>query len=176
MRNFLRKWLGIGQDDGPDYSKVDETKDRLIDRLNDDIDSLKGDQEQAEFEADRSKQEARKLKEEVADLKLAKKIETEDISHLVKITEERKDLELDRKALELEREKDVEVQIIKEECATEIKEIRETYAQKQEDTLQEQIENGNKMFTEVMERLPNINGMVDVGLGNARPGVAADAK
>ena len=160
----------------PEHSVVEETKDRMIFRLNNDIDSLKNEQADAEDMADTAKKEARALKEEVADLKLAKKIEDEDIKHLVKLTEERKELELDKKALELEREKDAEVQIVKEECADEIKEIREEYAKKQEETLQKQIADGNLMFKEVMTRLPNINGMVDVGLGNARPAAVAEDK
>jgi len=173
MKEAIKKWLGIKE---VDTSGVDEAKDRMIERLNDDIDSLKTDHQIAEDLAAGSKKLARQLKEEVADLKLEKKIETEDIKHLVKITEERKDLELDKERLKLEREKDAEVSQIREDCAGEIKEVRDEYTKKQEDTLQKQIEDGNKMFSEVMARLPNINGMVEVGLGSDRTKPVVESK
>ena len=53
--------------------------------------------------------EVRHLKEEIAKLGLKKKIEDEDIKHMVKIKEERMEVEHQKKTLEMQSEKEKEI-------------------------------------------------------------------
>lgn len=86
------------------------------------------------------------LKESLAELKLQKKIEEEDIKHLVKINEERQKLELERERMKLKNDKDGEVE-----------EIRDKYRDKIEARLEVEVERTKEMYVEILQRLPNIN-------------------
>lgn len=86
------------------------------------------------------------LKEEVADLELKKKIEEEDIKHMVKIKEEKMDLEYEKKALALEREKD-----------REIAKIKDDYQGKIEKNLEKQLAEVKETTDKIMALVPDIN-------------------
>jgi len=86
------------------------------------------------------------LKEEVADLKLKKKMEEEDIKHMIKIDRERKDIEIEKEKLKLEGEK-----------ASAIAEVKDTYRDKTEAQLEKQLGNMKDMYGEILTRLPNYN-------------------
>ena len=89
--------------------------------------------------------EIEKLKEELADVKLQKKIEEEDIKHLVKLNEERQKLELEREKMTLKNKKDDEVT-----------EIRDRYRDKMEKRLETEVERTKEMYGEILKRLPSI--------------------
>lgn len=92
------------------------------------------------------KTEKRDLKEQVADLKLKRKIEEEDIKHMVKINAERKDIELEKSTIQLEKEK-----------AREIAEVKDGYRDKTEKQLEKQLTDMKNMYGEILQRLPNYN-------------------
>jgi hypothetical protein len=92
------------------------------------------------------KDEIRRLKDELADLTTTKKMETREIEHLVKIKEEKLNIEHEKKTVELTAE------FQKKEMAMQTK---------YHDKVVTQIEGYNgrqdKFFDQVMKRLPNVN-------------------
>jgi hypothetical protein len=91
-------------------------------------------------------EDKRKLKEELADLKLKKKMEEEDIKHMVKINNERKEIELEKEKVKLERK-----------SAEEIAKVKDEYRDKTEQQLEKQLSNMKDMYGEILIRLPNYN-------------------
>lgn len=90
--------------------------------------------------------EKRQLKEDLADLKLKKKLEEEDIKHMVKINNERKDIELEKEKIKLMRG-----------AAEEVAQVKDSYRDKTEQQLEKQLVNMKGMYGEILERLPNYN-------------------
>ena len=86
------------------------------------------------------------LKTEVEDLKLKKKIEDEDIKHMVKIREEQQDIAYQKKVLELQQKKDAEVAKVKDD-----------YRDKIEANLNKRGDELKSMYGEILQRLPNVN-------------------
>ena len=76
----------------------------------------------------------RRLKEDLAELKLKKKLEDEDIKHMVKINNERKDIELEKEKMKLERK-----------SAVEIAAVKDSYQNKTEEQLEKQLTNMKDM-------------------------------
>lgn len=95
---------------------------------------------------ERLEKDKRELKEQLEDLKLKKKMEEEDIKHMVKINNERKDIELEKEKIKLSREKDDAIATVKDE-----------YRDKTEQQLEKQVGNMREMYGEILERLPNYN-------------------
>ena len=96
-------------------------------------------------EIERLKKERRALKDEVADLKHERKIADEDIKHMVRIREERIEVENEKKNLERDREKEREIAKVKDE-----------YRDKMEKRLQTEVDNIKEMYTEILSRLPKV--------------------
>ena len=101
-----------------------------------------------ELKADikRLNKEKRELKEELADLRLKKKLEDEDIKHMVKINNERKAIELEKEKIKLERK-----------GAEEVAKVKDAYRDKTEEQLEKQLTGMREMYAEILERLPNYN-------------------
>lgn len=91
------------------------------------------------------KEEKTRLKEEVADLKLKKKIEEEDIKHMVKMKEEKLAIEHQKKMLELEKK-----------TQDEIHKAQNEYRDKIEKNLEKQLSDMKAMHDAILERLPNV--------------------
>ena len=90
-----------------------------------------------------------RLKEEVEDLKLKRKIEEEDIAHMVKIRDEKLDIQYQKKELELK--------------ATLDKQLHEEhikYRDKTEKMLSTQATKMETMYKDLMQRLPDVNVML----------------
>jgi seryl-tRNA synthetase len=104
------------------------------------------DRKEQENEIERLKDEKRKLKEELEELKLQKKMEEEDIKHMVKINNERKEIELEKEKVKLMKEKDEAIAKVKDD-----------YRDKTEKQLERQLTDMRGMYTEILERLPNYN-------------------
>lgn len=90
--------------------------------------------------------EVETLKGEIASLKLKKKIEDEDIKHMVKLKEERQEVKFQKKELEMEKDK-----------ADEIAKVKDGYRDKTEEQLQKRNDELKEMYGEILARLPNIN-------------------
>lgn len=91
------------------------------------------------------KRSVRTLKDELAELKQTKKMEEEDIKHMVKIHKERNAIELEKKTAELERAKH-----------NEVAEVKDDYRDKMETRLQTEVTNMKEMYGQILERLPKV--------------------
>lgn len=85
-------------------------------------------------------------KNDLAELRQKKKMEDEDIKHLVKLKESKLEIEFRKKEVELERQQQEAIAAVKDQ-----------YRDKQESTLQKQIEQGEKRYAEILSRLPDVN-------------------
>lgn len=90
--------------------------------------------------------EIRKLKDEIADLKHEKKITEEDIKHMVRLREERLEVEAEKKELERDRKSQAEIAAVKDE-----------YRDKLEKRLQTEVDNIKAMYSEILQRLPTVS-------------------
>jgi hypothetical protein len=96
-------------------------------------------------DASQTRTELRIVTDQLADLKLKKKIEEEDIKHMVKMKEERNEVENEKKLLEMEREKDKA-----------IADAKDKFRDKLESFLQEQVKDTKDMYGEILQRLPDV--------------------
>ena len=110
--------------------------------------------EELETELKALRAEKERLEADIRKLKLEYKIKEEDVMHMVKLKEEKNELEFQRKIMKYEADKQKEISIIKRE-----------YADKIEKQLQKEAENIKTMYDQILSRLPNVNVM----LGNADP-------
>ena len=94
---------------------------------------------------DKLRDQVRDLKDEIAGLKSKKKIEEEDIKHMVRLKEERLELKSQKMALDMERDKEKA-----------IAEVKDTYRDKMEDRLESEVVNIKEMYGQILERLPTI--------------------
>jgi len=108
--------------------------------------SLKVKIAELESETDSLMRERHILKKEVEDLKLKKKIETEDIKHMIKIREEKQAIEKVKYEIKCDREKEKDVAIVKDE-----------YRDKLEKRLELEVTNMKGMYSEILKRLPNVS-------------------
>ncbi len=86
------------------------------------------------------------VRNELSELKQKRKMEDEDIRHMVKIKEGKLDLEHQKKQVELERQQQTAIATVKDD-----------YRDKLESTLQSQIKDVKGMYSEILKRLPNVN-------------------
>ena len=107
---------------------------------------LKGERDTSTKEATAARQELRKVKEELVEVKHQKKVEEEDIKHMVKMKEERTAVENEKKLLEMEREKD-----------RVIAEAKDAFRDKLEVFLTTQVKDTKEMYTEILGRLPDVS-------------------
>ncbi len=103
-----------------------------IKRLNDSIDELK--------------KERAHLKEQAEDARLQRKIDEEDIKHMMKMKEERLSIESEKKEMTRAREKEAEIAKVKDD-----------YRNKMEARLNKEVENIKEMYGQILARLPNIS-------------------
>ncbi|MBL4891439.1 MAG: hypothetical protein JKX91_06390 [Rhizobiaceae bacterium] len=97
-------------------------------------------------ERDRLRQEVRDLKDDLAGLKSKKKIEEENIKHMVKMKEEKMELDFQKRVLEMERGSAETIAKIKDQNQEEIKGMLVS----EKTTIKD-------MYSEILERLPNIS-------------------
>jgi len=108
-------------------------------KSNDEVEGLKA-------EIKKLTDERRTLKQDVEDLKLKKKMDEEDIKHMVRIKEERAAVEQDRAKVRMEGEK--------QEA---IAKVRDEYRLKTEEYLNTQIKRMETMYADLLKQLPDIN-------------------
>lgn len=94
---------------------------------------------------DKLEKDKKQLKEDISDLKLKKKMEEEDIKHMVRIKEEKAAVEMEKKQLEMERAKDMEIEVLRKE-----------YSEKTETFLKEQTAKIEGIMERIMALVPNI--------------------
>jgi hypothetical protein len=84
--------------------------------------------------------------EETAKIKHERKIADEDIKHMIKMKEERLGIEFEKRVVELEKT-----------SAAEIAKVKDTYRDKMEMRLQEEVKQTKEMYSEILKRLPDIS-------------------
>ena len=97
-------------------------------------------------ERDSLRKQVRDLKDDLAGLKAQKKIEEEDIKHMVRLKEERMAVANEKKLLEMERAKDSAIATVKDD-----------YRDKLEGRLENEVKNMKDMYGQILARLPNVN-------------------
>lgn len=97
-------------------------------------------------EIERLEKERNDLNKQVAQLKLDKKMEVENIKHLTKLKEEKDKLATERLKVQMEGEKNQAIAVVKDE-----------YRDKTEQQLTTERDNMKEMYNEILKRLPNIN-------------------
>ena len=91
------------------------------------------------------REQSHALSLEVEKVKLEKKNEMEETKHLVKLRDEKREIEFKKKEMDLEAEK-----------AKAIAKVKDTYRDKMEAQLKTETENIKVMYGQILERLPNI--------------------
>jgi chromosome segregation ATPase len=107
---------------------------------------LKGDIVLLKDEIKTLEKDRAELKREIEDLKIKKKISEEDIKHMVRMKEEKNNLEYEKRVAKIEKEKDNEIARVKDE-----------YRDKIEKRLENETKNIKEMYGDILQRLPNVN-------------------
>jgi hypothetical protein len=105
-------------------------------------------------EIEQKEAEARSLKNAVKQLKLDRKIEEEDIKHMVKMKDERREIEFQKREAALQR--DFDAKLAAEERSNQ---------EKLEQLLHKEIGNTRATASELLARLPNVNVELSGGIG-----------
>lgn len=128
-------------------------KDRKIKDLENELDEFRGIRSTLEkLEVERSD-----LKREVGDLKSQKKIEEQEIKHLVKIKDEKRDLEYQKREVEADGKR-----------ADEIAKVKDSYQNKVEKHLEKRNDELKEMYTEVLSIVPKVEALVEIGGNNKK--------
>ncbi len=90
--------------------------------------------------------EKQALKVQLSDLKQEAKIADEDIKHMVKMREERLEIEFEKKNLERQQEKEAE-----------IADVKDIYRDKLEVRLENEVVSIKEMYSEILQRLPTVS-------------------
>jgi len=110
---------------------------------------------QAEYE--KTVKALRVTKEELEDLKLKKRLEQEEIKHMVKINEERKDSEVAKKQIELEKKYNEDLNKFREEQTAALLQLTKELHGKLEGRFNVELGNLKEIYQALMARLPNVN-------------------
>ena len=106
---------------------------------------LRAQKKSLEAEVEGLRGDVQKAEHELSTVKHQKKMEDEDIKHMVKISKEKQELELKRKVMDCESEKERAIATVKDE-----------YRDKMESRLQKEVDNMKEMYGQILERLPNV--------------------
>lgn len=101
--------------------------------------------------------EKRALKEELEDLKLKKRLEAEEIKHMVRINEEKNKQELENEKIEVRKKAVEEMQLFKEEQRVLLINSLKDFHTKMEDRFNSELGNLKEVYGLLMQRLPNVN-------------------
>jgi len=86
------------------------------------------------------------LNNEIEELKLKRKIEEEDLKHLIKIREERLEIEFEKRKLTADAKHQEEIHKVSNEYRTKVEKF-----------LIENVEKSERMYSELLVRLPDVN-------------------
>ena len=99
----------------------------------------------------------RSTKEELEDLKLKKRLEQEEITHLQRINESKLKMELDAEKQKLARETQEKITDFRKQQTEELLTLHKTLFQKLEERMNTEVGNLKEIYTALMARLPNVN-------------------
>ena len=99
------------------------------------------------------------LDEQLAKLKLKRKIDEEDLAHMIKMSNDRLELKYEKDLMAEQKKHQGEIATLKSDHNDEIKELQ-----------QEAMAQLKRMYSEILERLPNLNATLKIkndGSGNS---------
>lgn len=99
----------------------------------------------------------RATREELEELKLKKRLEAEEIKHMVRINEEKNRQELDNEKIKLQKEFAEMVTQLKDQNRRELEESLKAFHGKMESRFSEELKNLKEVYGLLMQRLPNVN-------------------
>jgi outer membrane murein-binding lipoprotein Lpp len=115
-------------------------------RLESDIKELAKEKEWLENDRKKLKREVSDLQQKVDTLASKKKIEEEEIKHMVKILNEKREIEFQKKEMQ-----------IKIDANLELTQIKGNYQDRLEELLKGQIKDGKEMYAQILKRLPDMS-------------------
>lgn len=112
---------------------------------------------QVQDEYEKTLKSLRSTKEELEDLKLKKRLEQEEITHLTRINEEKLKMELDQEKCKINREMQEAISKFRKEQTEELLVLHTKLFQKLEERMNTEVGNLKEIYTALMARLPNVN-------------------
>jgi uncharacterized secreted protein with C-terminal beta-propeller domain len=112
--------------------------------------------------------EKRKLTEELAEVKLQKRMEQEEIAHLQRINEERLKSELGTEKLKLQQEHQTRIVELEEKTMKEINKSLVDFHAKIEKRFGEELKSLKEVYGLLMTRLPNVNMEITKHIGDPK--------
>jgi len=110
----------------------------------------------------------RELVEKLEELKLKKRLEQEEITHMQRINEERLKQELEQEKLKLQREHQEKIVALEEKTMKEINKSLVDFHAKIEKRFGDELTNLKEVYGLLMQRLPNVNMEITKHIGEPR--------
>ncbi len=110
------------------------------------FDELQQERDDLKAEVKALTKDRKELKADVEELKLKKKIEDEDIKHMVKMAEEANELKVKKAIMDAEAKK-----------AQDVAQVKDAYRDKMEKFLVKQADDVKDMYSEILKRLPDVS-------------------
>ena len=92
-----------------------------------------------------------RLEKDISKLKSLKKVEEEELKHMMKILKERDEIALEKKIMANDKSK-----------AKAIADVKDTYRDKMEERLETEVQSIKEMYSQILERLPNVSAAFNV--------------
>ncbi len=99
----------------------------------------------------------RATKEELEELKLKKRLEAEEIKHMVRINDEKNKQEVESEKIRLQKEFAEMITQLKDQNRRELEESLKQFHGKMESRFSEELKNLKEVYGLLMQRLPNVN-------------------
>jgi chromosome segregation ATPase len=141
------------------FGKVDKVvkENKEISKLRSLTDELNGQITRLQGELERVRKEKYKLVEDIEELKLRKRLENEEIQHMIKINEERLAQKLETEKLRLEKEHQAKITELERKTMDTINKSLSEYHGKMESRFSDELKNLKEVYSLLMQRLPNVN-------------------
>lgn len=101
-------------------------------------------------------------------LKLKKRLEQEEITHMQRINEERCNQDVEKKKIELERKHAADMNKFKEEQRVQLVDSLKQFHTKIEDRFTTELSSMKDLYRALMERLPNVNYEITKHVGDPK--------
>jgi len=109
--------------------------------------------------------EKRAMKEELEDLKLKKRLEAEEIAHMVKMNKEKNNSELERAKIDMIKENHTKFADYQEEQRKILVESLQKFHSKMEEKFDSELKNMKDVLALLMKGLPNVNMEITKHIG-----------
>jgi DNA anti-recombination protein RmuC len=114
-------------------------------------------------QVDKIVKQKREVTEELEELKLKKRLEQQEIAHLVKINEEKLKSELERKELKMEQDFQKKINDIEEKSMKKVIESLTGFHEKMEKKFNSELQNMKELMNTLVKVLPNVNMEMHIG-------------